>query len=97
MFMISEKSQEVKKYKRKCMVLNVLEAKAWRNVSVLDSKTKEKYFFGKVKQAPPEINEGDELYIGYEELPYDLPDGLSKIVLMSLDGLLPDCSMITPH
>jgi len=96
MFMISEKSQEVKKYKRKCMVLNVLEAKAWRNVSVLDSKTKEKYFFGKVKQAPPEINEGDELYIGYEELPYDLPDGSSKIVLMTLDGLLLDWAMITP-
>lgn len=97
MFMISEKSGEVKKYKRKCVVLNVFEAKAWRNVAVRDSKTEEKYFFGKVKQAPPEINEGDELYIGYEELPYDLPDGSSKIVLMTLDGLLLDWAMITPH
>jgi len=97
MFMISAKSDEVKKYKRKCVVLNVLEAKAWRNVVVRDSKTEEKYFFGKVKQAPPEINVGDELYIGYEELPYDLPEGSSKIVLMTLDGLLLDWAMITPH
>jgi len=27
---------------------------------ITTNKTKEKYFFGKVKQAPPEINEGDE-------------------------------------
>jgi hypothetical protein len=97
MFMISAKSGEVKKFKRKCVVLNVLEAKAWRNVSVRDTKTNEKYFFGKVRQAPPEINEGDELFIGYEDLPYDLPDGSSKIVLLSLDGMLLDWAMITPH
>lgn len=97
MFMISAKSGEVRKFKRKCIVLNVLEAKAWRNVSVRDTKTNEKYFFGKVRQAPPEINEGDELFIGYEDLPYDLPDGSSKIVLLSLDGMLLDWAMITPH
>lgn len=95
--MISAKSGEVRKFKRKCIVLNVLEAKAWRNVSVRDTKTNEKYFFGKVRQAPPEINEGDELFIGYEDLPYDLPDGSSKIVLLSLDGMLLDWAMITPH
>lgn len=89
-------SKDVKKYKRKCVVLYVLEAKAWRNVAVRDVKTNEKFFFGKVKQSPPEINAGDELYIGYEELPYDLPQGSQKIVLMTLDGMLLDWAMITP-
>jgi len=40
---------EIKKIKRKCIVLNVMEAKAWRNVTVMDLTTKQKYFFGKVK------------------------------------------------
>lgn len=88
---------EVKKYKRKCVVLNVAEAKAWRNVTVRDGKTGEKFFFGKVKEAPPDINVGDELYIGYEELPYDLPQGSQKIVLLSLDGMMLDWAMVTPH
>lgn len=94
--MCAAQADEVKKIKRKCVVLNVLEAKAWRNVVVQDLKTKEKYMFGKVKMAPPDIKIGDELYIGYEELPYDLPGGSQKIVLMSLDGLLLDWAMITP-
>ena len=90
-------ANEVKKIKRKCVVLNVAEAKAWRNVSVLDIKTKDKFFFGKVKSAPPEINIGEELYIGYEELPYDLPQGSHKIVLLTLDGMLLDWAMMTPN
>ena len=93
--MYGENPDNVKKYKRKCIVLNVMEAKAWRNVTVRDLKTKQKYFFGKVKSAPPEINIGDELYIGYEELPYDLPDGTEKIILMTLDGMLLDWAMIS--
>jgi len=93
--MYGEKPDDVKKYKRKCIVLNVIEAKAWRNVTVRDLKTKQRYFFGKVKSAPPEINIGDELYIGYEELPYDLPDGTEKIILMTLDGMLLDWAMIS--
>ena len=87
---------EVKKIKRKCVVLNVMEGKAWRNIVVQDLKTNEKYMFGKVKLASPEINISDELFIGYEELPYDLPDGCSKIILMGLDGLMLDWAMITP-
>ena len=94
--MCAASSDEVKKIKRKCVVLNVLEGKAWRNVVVQDLKTKDKYMFGKVKLAPPEININDELFIGYEELPYDLPDGCSKIILMALDGLMLDWVMITP-
>jgi len=90
-------ASEVKKIKRKCVVLKVAEAKAWRNASVQDVKTKEKYFFGKVKSAPPEINIGDELYIGYEELPYDLPQGSHKIVLLTLDGMKLDWAMVTPN
>jgi hypothetical protein len=46
--MCAAQTDEVKKFKRKCVVLNVLEAKAWRNVVVQDLKTKEKYMFGKV-------------------------------------------------
>lgn len=94
--MCAANTKEVKKYKRKCVVLNVVEGKAWRNVVVHDAKVNKKYFFGKVKLAPPEINVGDELYIGYEELPYDLPDGSQKIVLMTLDGMMLDWAMITP-
>jgi len=90
-------ASEVKKIKRKCVVLKVAEAKAWRNASVQDVKTREKFFFGKVKSAPPEINIGDELYIGYEELPYDLPQGSHKIVLLTLDGMLLDWAMVTPN
>ncbi|MBW6519368.1 MAG: hypothetical protein K0A89_12835 [ANME-2 cluster archaeon] len=94
--MCAANSDEVKKIKRKCVVLNVMEGKAWRNVVVQDLKTKDKYMFGKVKLLSPEITSGDELYIGYEELPYDLPDGCSKIILMALDGLMLDWAMITP-
>jgi hypothetical protein len=93
--MYGEQPDKVKKYKRKCIVLNIMEAKSWRNVTVRDLKTKQKYFFGKVKSAPPEINIGDELYIGYEELPYDLPVGTEKIILMTLDGMLLDWAMIS--
>lgn len=84
----------VKKYKRKCTVVRVAQAKAWRNVVVLDSKTDKKYFFGKVINPPPEINPGDELYIGYEELPYDLPGLQNKIILMTLDGFQLDWTMV---
>jgi hypothetical protein len=94
--MYEASSDEVKKIKRKCVVLNVIEGKAWRNVVVQDLKTNEKYMFGKVKLAPPEISIDDELFIGYEELPYDLPDGCNKIILMALDGLMLDWVMITP-
>jgi len=42
------------------------------------------------------INPKDELFIGYEDLPYDLPSGTHKIVLMTLDGMLLDWAMISP-
>lgn len=84
----------LKKYKRKCTVVRVAQAKAWRNVVVSDSKTNKKYFFGKVINPPPEINAGDELYIGYEELPYELPGIKQKIILMTLDGLQLDWTMV---
>jgi hypothetical protein len=84
----------LKKYKRKCTVVRVAQAKAWRNVVVADSKTNKKYFFGKVINPPPDINPGDELYIGYEELPYELPGIKLKIILMTLDGFQLDWTMV---
>ncbi len=84
----------LKKVKRKCTVVRVAQAKAWRNVVVQDSKTNKKYFFGKVINPPPEINPGDELYIGFEDLPYELPGIKQKIILMTLDGLQLDWTMV---
>lgn len=85
--------KSLKKFKRKCTVVRVAQAKGWRNVVVVDSKTDKKYFFGKVVNPPPEINPGDEMYIGYEELPYDLPVK-QKIILMTLDGFQLDWTMV---
>ncbi len=84
----------LKKVKRKCTVVRVAQAKGWRNVVVADSKTNKKYFFGKTPNAPPEINPGDELYIGFEELPYELPGIKQKIILMTLDGFQLDWTMV---
>ncbi|MCX9075522.1 MAG: hypothetical protein OIN88_12880 [Candidatus Methanoperedens sp.] len=84
----------LKKIKRKCTVVRVAQAKAWRNVVVEDPKTKKKYFFGKVSNPPPEIKSGDELYIGFEDMPYELPDRKQKIVLMTLDGFQLDWTMV---
>ncbi len=84
----------LKKFKRKCTVVRVAQAKGWRNVVVLDTKADKKYFFGKVINPPPEINPGDELYIGFEELPYDLPGIKQKIILMTLDGFQLDWTMV---
>lgn len=84
----------LKKIKRKCTVVRIAQAKGWRNVVVLDNKTDKKYFFGKVINAPPEINPGDELFIGYEELPYELPGIKNKIILMTLDGFALDWTMV---
>jgi hypothetical protein len=86
--------KSLKKFKRKCTVVRVAQAKGWRNVVVLDSKTDKKYFFGKVVNSPPEINPGDEMYIGYEELPYELPGIKQKIILMTLDGFQVDWTMV---
>ncbi len=86
--------KKLKKIKRKCTVVRVAQAKAWRNVVVLDPKTSKKYFFGKVINPPPEIKEGDELYIGYEDLPYELPGIQQKIILMTLDGFQLDWTMV---
>ncbi|MCZ7392608.1 MAG: hypothetical protein ABOK23_13660 [Candidatus Methanoperedens sp.] len=86
--------KRLKKIKRKCTVVRVAQAKAWRNVVVQDPKTNKKYFFGKVINPPPEINTGDELYIGYEDLPYELPGIQQKIILMTLDGLQLDWTMV---
>ena len=83
----------LKKVKRKCTVVRVAQAKAWRNVVVLDTKTQKKYFFGKVINEP-ELNPGEELYIGYEDLPYELPGIKTKIILMTLDGLQLDWTMV---
>src|SRR3972149_8221029 len=85
--------KKINKIKRKCRVVRVAQAKAWRNIVVVDTKTNTKYFFGKVVNPPPEINEGDELYIGFEDLPYELPDRKKKIILMSLDGFQLDWTM----
>lgn len=85
--------KSLKKFKRKCTVVRVAQAKGWRNVVVVDSKTDKKYFFGKVVNSPPEINPGDEMFIGYEELPYELPVKL-KIILMTLDGFQVDWTMV---
>lgn len=85
--------KKLKKVKRKCTVVRVAQAKAWRNVVVQDSKTNNKYFFGKVINTP-EINPGDELYIGFEDLPYELPDRKQKIILMTLDGMQLDWTMV---
>ena len=85
--------KSLKKFKRKCTVVRVAQAKGWRNVVVVDSKTNKKYFFGKVVNSPPEINPGDEMYIGYEELPYELPVK-QKIILMTLDGFQVDWTMV---
>ncbi|MBU4453777.1 MAG: hypothetical protein KJ929_01645 [Euryarchaeota archaeon] len=85
--------KSLKKFKRKCTVVRVAQAKGWRNVVVQDSKTNKKYFFGKVVNSPPEINPGDEMYIGYEELPYELPVK-QKIILMTLDGFQVDWTMV---
>ncbi|TRZ89715.1 MAG: hypothetical protein D4R88_04955 [Methanosarcinales archaeon] len=86
--------KSLKKFKRKCTVVRVAQAKGWRNVVVEDSKTKKKYFFGKVVNVAPEINPGDELYIGFEDLPYDLPGITQKIILMTLDGYQLDWTQI---
>lgn len=86
--------KKLKKIKRKCTVVRVAQAKGWRNVVVQDSKTEKKYFFGKVMNPPPEIKEGDELYIGYEDLPYDLPGIKQKIILMTLDGFQLDWTQV---
>ncbi len=84
----------IRKIKRKCTVVRVMEAKGWRNVVVEDSKTKNKYFFGKVIKPEPAINPGDELYIGFEDLPFELPDRKHKIILMTLDGMQLDWTMV---
>ncbi len=86
--------KSLKKFKRKCSVVRVAQAKGWRNVVVLDSKANKKYFFGKVINPPPEINTGDELFIGFEELPYELPGIKQKIILMTLDGFQLDWTMV---
>ncbi|GFO98241.1 hypothetical protein ig2599ANME_2465 [groundwater metagenome] len=86
--------KSLKKFKRKCTVVRVAQAKAWRNVVVVDSKTDKKYFFGKVVNPPPEVNPGDEMYIGFEELPYELPGIKQKIILMTLDGFQLDWTMV---
>ncbi|KCZ72994.1 hypothetical protein ANME2D_00053 [Candidatus Methanoperedens nitroreducens] len=86
--------KKLRKVKRKCTVVRIAQAKGWRNVVVLDEKTKRKYFFGKVINPPPEINLGDELYIGYEDLPYELPGIKQKIILMTLDGFQLDWTMV---
>ena len=86
--------KRLKKIKRKCTVVRVAQAKAWRNVVVTDAKTNKKYFFGKVLNPPPEINPGDELYIGYEDMPYELPGIKQKIILMTLDGFQLDWTMV---
>ncbi len=86
--------KSLKKFKRKCTVVRVAQAKGWRNVVVVDSKTDKKYFFGKVVNPPPEINPGDEMYIGFEELPYELPGIKQKIILMTLDGFQVDWTMV---
>lgn len=83
----------LKKVKRKCTVVRVAQAKGWRNVVVLDAKSQKKYFFGKVINEPA-LNPGDELYIGYEDLPYELPGIKQKIILMSLDGFQLDWTMV---
>ncbi len=84
----------LKKFKRKCTVVRVAQAKGWRNVVVSDSKENKKYFFGKVINPPPEINPGDELYIGFEDLPYELPGIKQKIILMTLDGFQLDWTQV---
>jgi hypothetical protein len=86
--------KKIKKIKRKCTVVRVAQAKGWRNVVVQDSKTNSKYFFGKVHNPPPEINPGEELFIGFEDLAYDLPDRKQKIILMTLDGMQLDWTMV---
>jgi hypothetical protein len=86
--------KRLKKVKRKCTVVRVAQAKAWRNVVVIDTKTNKKYFFGKVLNPPPEINPGEELYIGYEDMPYELPGIKQKIILMTLDGFQLDWTMV---
>ncbi len=84
----------LKKFKRKCSVVRVAQAKGWRNVVVLDTKSDKKYFFGKVINPPPDIKPGDELFIGFEELPYELPGIKQKIILMTLDGFQLDWTMV---
>jgi hypothetical protein len=84
----------LKKFKRKCTVVRVAQAKGWRNVVVSDSKENKKYFFGKVINSPPEINAGDELFIGFEDLPYELPGIKQKIILMTLDGFQLDWTQV---
>lgn len=86
--------KKLRKIKRKCTVVRVAQAKAWRNVVVHDPKSDKKYFFGKVINPPPEIKPGDELYIGYEDLPYELPGIKQKIILMTLDGLQLDWTQV---
>ncbi len=86
--------KSLKKFKRKCTVVRVAQAKGWRNVVVMDSKADKKYFFGKVVNPPPEINPGDEMFIGFEELPYELPGIKQKIILMTLDGFQIDWTMV---
>jgi hypothetical protein len=84
----------IKKFKRKCTVVRVAQAKGWRNVVVLDGKGNKKYFFGKVANAPPELNPGEELFIGFEDVPYELPGIKHKITLMTLDGFQLDWTMV---
>lgn len=84
----------LKKFKRKCTVVRVAQAKGWRNVVVLDAKEGKKYFFGKVANAPPELTPDEELFIGFEDVPYELPGIKHKITLMTLDGFQLDWTMV---
>lgn len=86
--------KKINKFKRKCTVVRVAQAKGWRNVVMHDPKADTKYFFGKVQNPPPEITAGEELYVGFEDLEFDLPDRKHKVILMTLDGFQLDWTMI---
>lgn len=75
-----------------CKVINVIQNLIWKGVTVQETSTKGRVYFGRVK-GELDINLGDTLYLGIKPL-YDIEDKTMRVTLYDSENNKLDWTLV---
>lgn len=75
-----------------CQVINVIQNLIWKGVTVQETSTKGRVYFGRVK-GEQDINMGDTLYLGIRPV-YDVEDKTMRVTLYDAENKQLDWTLL---
>lgn len=75
-----------------CQVINVIQNLTWKGVTIQETSTKGRVYFGRVN-GELEINLGDTLYLGIKQV-YDIEDKTMRVTLYDAENKQLDWTLL---